>query len=66
MAKKCNAKTVQSLRNYWKPGNIVNRENAKRFRTWLKKHAEGLDIATFIHSSHHETSHVKTVSALIK
>ena len=66
MARKSNTSDSKALRMYWKPKDVVNKSHAKLFRSWLDKHAEGIDIATFIHSSAHAEKHAKALSALDK
>jgi hypothetical protein len=66
MAKKSNTRASKALRNFWKPEGSVNESHAKLFRSWLEKHADGVDIATFIHSSAHAKKHAKALSALVK
>jgi hypothetical protein len=66
MAKKSNTRASKALHKFWKPEGSVNESNAELFRSWLEKHAEGVDIATFIHSSTHAKKHGKALSALVK
>jgi hypothetical protein len=56
----------RALRAYWKPKGVVDEKHAKLFRSWLQKHADGIDIATFIHSSAHEKKHANAQSALVR
>jgi hypothetical protein len=55
-----------ALRNYWKPNDAVNTENAQAFQTWLKDNEDGVDIATFINSPKYAPDWPKAVAALIK
>jgi hypothetical protein len=66
MAKKSKTSASKALRGFWKPKGVVNERHARSFSAWLEKHAGGIDIATFIHSTDHENKHPKAVSALIK
>ena len=66
MAKKSNTRASKALHKFWKPDGSVNEGHAKLFRVWLEKHAGGIDIATFIHSSAHAKKHTKALSALVK
>jgi len=66
MAKKSKTSASKALRGFWKPKGVVNERHAKSFSAWLEKHAEGVDIATFIHSTDHEKKHAKALSVLIK
>jgi hypothetical protein len=66
MAKKVESLDSKALRKYWKPKEVVNESHAKSLRLWLEKHADGVDIATFIHSSAHTKQHAKARSALVK
>ena len=67
MAKKSKTAASQALRAYWKPkGGLINVRHAKSFRAWLKQHADGVDIATFIHSSDYNKKHARALSTLVK
>jgi hypothetical protein len=67
MARKSQAKTIEALRAFWKPKErVVHGGNAKALNAWLKKHAAGVDIATFIHSSQHERRHSKAIAHFTK
>jgi hypothetical protein len=66
MAKKSKTSAAKALRGFWKPKGVVNKRHANSFSAWLEKHAEGVDIATFIHSTDYEKKHVEALSALIK
>lgn len=66
MAKKSKTSAAKALRSFWKPKGIVNERHAQSFSAWLEKHAQGVDIATFIHSTDHEKKHAKAVSSLIR
>lgn len=66
MARKSNTRASKALRSFWKPDGTVNESRAKLFRSWLEKNADGIDIATFIHSSAHAKKHAKALSALVK
>lgn len=64
MARKAQNATSKALRIYWKPTGVVDETHAKSFRLWLEKHADGIDIATFIHSSAYAKKHAKALAAL--
>ena len=66
MARKSQTKTGEALWAFWKPKGIVSPKNARAFQAWLKKHAGGIDIATFIHDSTHDKKHARAVTELIK
>ena len=66
MAKKAESADTKALRKYWKPKDVVNESHAKSLRSWLEKHADSIDIATFIHSSSHAKQHAKARLALLK
>jgi hypothetical protein len=66
MAKKAESADSKALRKYWKPKDVVNESHAKSLRSWLEKHADGIDIATFIHSSAHAKQHAEARSAVVK
>jgi len=66
MPRKSKAKSIKTIRDYWKPQGVVNQARAKKLRAWLAKHAGGMDIATFIHSSEHDRNHAEAIAALIR
>lgn len=66
MAKQSRTDHSNALWAFWKPKGIINKENASALKAWLKKNADGVDIATFIHSAAHERKHAKAVSSLTK
>jgi hypothetical protein len=66
MAKKTKTPTSRALRLFWKPMGSVHESHARSFRSWLEKNADGIDIATFIHSSSYAKKHAKALSDLIE
>jgi hypothetical protein len=61
-----NSASKRALRAYWKPNEVVDENHAQLFRLWLQEHADGIDIATFIHSSVHVKDHKKAHSDLVE
>jgi hypothetical protein len=55
-----------TLRNYWKPNGVLNKDHAAAFNGWLQEHENGVDIATFLYSSKYSSERPKAVAALIK
>jgi hypothetical protein len=57
--------TAQKLRNFWKPGGIVNEENAKALQDWLRRNEIGIDsITLFLTSQDYKAQRERAVADL--
>jgi hypothetical protein len=53
------------LRDYWKPGGVVNSAHAATLNAWLRRNESGVDIPTFLYSSQYIGERAKAVADLI-
>lgn len=57
---------VGALREWWKPGGVVNQEHAAQFENWLSTHESGVDIATFLNSPLYKNDRPRATAALVQ
>jgi len=56
---------VSALRNWWKPGGIVNKQHADKFNGWLSTNEAGSDIASFLDNPLYKNDWPKARAALV-